>query len=47
MPPLEVIEAIQARPWKELISTIDIRNEVRPADLFCYLGARFGRPNGL
>ena len=24
-----------------------IVNELKPADLFCYLGARFGRPNGL
>lgn len=23
------------------------RNEVRPVDLYCYLGARFGPPNGL
>jgi len=22
------------------------RNELRPSDLFCYLGARFGKPNG-
>ena len=23
-----------------------LKNEVRPADLYCYLGARFGQPNG-
>lgn len=24
-----------------------LKNEVRPADLYCYLGARFGAPNGI
>lgn len=24
-----------------------LRNEIRPSDLYCYLGARFGSPNGL
>lgn len=26
---------------------IKLRNEVLPADLFCYLGAKFGKPNGI
>ena len=26
---------------------LEIKNEVRPVDLFCYLGARFGPPNGI
>jgi hypothetical protein len=26
---------------------IALRNEVRPVDLYCYLGARFGHPNGI
>src|SRR5260370_42414198 len=24
-----------------------LKNEIKPVDLYCYLGARFGRPNGL
>src|SRR5438876_5378168 len=43
MHPREVFEALLNGP-KDLRSTLDIVNEVRPADLFCYLWARFGRP---
>jgi hypothetical protein len=28
-------------------TAISIVNEIRPSDLFCYLGGRFGRPNGI
>jgi hypothetical protein len=28
-------------------SMLQLRNEVRPIDLYCYLGARFGIPNGI
>jgi len=28
-------------------TTFSLRNEVRPGDLYCYLAARFGPPNGL
>lgn len=46
MKPLEIMETFQTRPWKAQ-SILEIVNEVRPADLFCYLGARFGPPNGI
>src|SRR5438034_7671325 len=32
--------------WPKGGGTIELRNEVRPVDLYCYLGARFGPPNG-
>lgn len=32
--------------WPKGGGTIEFRNEVRPADLYCYLAARFGAPNG-
>ena len=47
MHPREVFEEFQRRPLQQLRSLIEIQNEVRPADLFCYLGARFGPPNGV
>ena len=28
------------------VSTFEVENQLRPADLYCYLHARFGRPNG-
>ena len=34
------------RPRRGEVVQWEIKNEVRPADLFCYLGARFGKPNG-
>jgi hypothetical protein len=46
MHPKEVFEVFLNGP-KDIRSTLDIVNEVRPADLFCYLAARFGRPNGV
>ena len=44
--PREIIEALQSdkRPKGTLIWAI--KNEIRPVDLYCYLGARFGPPNG-
>jgi hypothetical protein len=46
MDPPDVFERLLNGP-RELRSTLDIVNEIRPADLFCYLGARFGPPNGV
>ena len=46
MHPKEVFEVFLNGP-KDVRSTLDIVNETRPVDLFCYLGARFGRPNGV
>lgn len=38
-----LIEKRQAGP----ITMWTMTNEVRPSDLYCYLGARFGPPNGM
>jgi hypothetical protein len=46
MPLREVIQIFTERPWQEQ-STVELTNEVLPADLFCYLWARFGPPNGV
>lgn len=29
------------------LSDVELTNEIRPVDLYCYLGARFGPPNGI
>jgi hypothetical protein len=51
IPTKEIIERINAMRApgapKHGIREIVLRNEVRPSDLFCYLGARFGEPNGI
>jgi hypothetical protein len=53
---LERLEFIHPRDIVELLKREDrpkagvrwvLKNEVRPVDLYCYLGARFGRPNGI
>jgi hypothetical protein len=28
-------------------TSLELKNEIRPVDLYCYLGGRFGQPNGL
>lgn len=57
--PPEFIESLEFVHPKELATLhvegkfprggriMEVRNELRPADLYCYLGARFGQPNGL
>lgn len=45
--PAEMMAALRERPWGKHQSLIEIQNQVRPFDLFCYLGARFGPPNGI
>jgi len=47
MSPQAVFEALRERKWKDMHSSMEIGNELRPADLFCYLAARFGPPNGI
>ena len=48
-PPLEeIVGAIQrSRTEKSRRAMLELRNEIKPLDLFCYLGARFGPPNGI
>lgn len=48
VPPADIVEAVQndKRPTgRGMVWTI--RNEVLPSDLYCYLRAKFGPPNGL
>jgi hypothetical protein len=45
--PRSIFEYFNKREGQGHHSRIELTNEVRPADLFCYLGARFGTPNGL
>ena len=53
---LENLQFIHPRDIVKLIKREDrpktgirwvLKNEVRPVDLYCYLGARFGQPNGI
>lgn len=45
--PKEFLEYMQLPNRPKSSSRLILRNEVSPGDLYCYLGARFGRPNGL
>jgi hypothetical protein len=45
--PREILDLIQQKKWPKGGMTLEIVNEVRPADIFCYFGARFGPPNGI
>jgi len=47
MTPQAVFAALRNKKRKDQQSTMEIGNELRPADLFCYLAARFGPPNGI
>lgn len=47
--PREVIELIDKNRGArdQQLLTWELRNELRPVDLYCYLGGRFGPPNGI
>ena len=45
--PRELIKQLQADDRPHFNTYWTIRNGIRPADLYCYLYARFGPPNGL
>jgi hypothetical protein len=45
--PRELFEMVTNDTWPKGGGGFELRNELRPADLFCYLGARFGPPNGI
>src|SRR6185436_10486215 len=46
MHPLDIFAMVTANTWPSGGAMLQLRNEVRPVDLYCYLGARFGPPNG-
>lgn len=43
----EVLGEFTREDRPEIIHCWTLRNEIAPSDLYCYLGARFGAPNGL
>lgn len=45
--PKEFFDDLQRTDRPKVGGRIELRNEVAPGDLYCYLGARFGAPNGL
>ena len=45
--PGEMEEMLRAKARPRGFLAIELRNDVRPVDLYCYLGARFGPPNGI
>ncbi|WP_134138441.1 hypothetical protein [Paraburkholderia sp. BL6665CI2N2] len=45
--PKDIIEAIREQKTPRPATMWTLGNEIRPSDLYCYLGARFGQPNGL
>ncbi|MYD93794.1 MAG: hypothetical protein F4Y02_08895 [Chloroflexi bacterium] len=47
LPPKEIVEILSSEKRPTVSISISMENEIRPVDLFCYLFARFGAPNGL
>ncbi|MGH9437976.1 MAG: hypothetical protein ACRD22_08780 [Terriglobia bacterium] len=45
--PRDLIEQLKSSDRPEFDTHWKIRNEIKPADLYCYLFARFGPPNGI
>jgi len=45
--PKDIIELLQRKGRPKLGARWVLKNEIRPVDLYCYLGARFGQPNGI
>jgi hypothetical protein len=44
---VDILKELQREDRPKNASRLCIRNEISPSDLYCYLGARFGAPNGL
>jgi hypothetical protein len=45
--PRTIVEQMNPKQGLGHHLTFGIRNEIRPVDLYCYLGGRFGQPNGI
>src|SRR6266853_1222605 len=45
--PKDIVGLLQKKDRPKLGTRWVLKNEVRPVDLYCYLGARFGQPNGI
>ena len=47
IPTAELVQAMKTPPVRTGGGMWEIHNEIRPLDLYCYLQARFGDPNGI
>jgi hypothetical protein len=45
--PKTILEELRQKPARRSATIWAFQNEIRPSDLYCYLGARFGPPNGV
>ncbi len=45
--PKDILEIMQRKDRPKVGTRWVLKNEIRPVDLYCYLGARFGQPNGI
>ena len=45
--PKTIVEELRQKPARRPATIWAFQNEIRPSDLYCYLGARFGPPNGM
>jgi hypothetical protein len=45
--PQQILDVLQAEDRPTSSQCWTITNEIKPVDLYCYLGARFGPPNGI
>lgn len=45
--PKEILDELRRANRPKGGATFVLRNEITPSDLYCYFGARFGRPNGI
>lgn len=44
--PVELARMIADRSLPRPVKTVSLANQIKPIDLYCYLGGRFGPPNG-
>jgi hypothetical protein len=45
--PRELAFLHKEKIWPVGGAILEIQNTIRPSDIYCYLGARFGEPNGI
>lgn len=45
--PRDIAQAVASKSLPEGCAIWALGNEIKPVDLYCYLGARFGSPNGM
>src|SRR5690349_10157230 len=45
--PQDIIEICSSSDWPKPSCYWTFKNELKPVDIYCYLGGRFGQPNGI